>query len=96
VLLVEIIRLGNIENRDFGKIIPELYLGSGDMGASFDRFGTTDAAPRIGDLCTAICMQRIPGTAASSVIGSKRWGKTRYFSKQMPEYMQSQKTAGVI
>ena len=45
MLLVEIIRLGNIENRDFGKIIPELYLGSGDMGASFDRFGTTDAAP---------------------------------------------------
>lgn len=45
---MEIIRIGNIINKDFHKTRPDVYLGSGDMGASFDRFGTTDSNPDLG------------------------------------------------
>ena len=45
---MEIIRTGNIENYDINKNMPEMYLGSGDMGASFDKFGTTDSSPERG------------------------------------------------
>lgn len=45
---MEIIRVGNIVNNDIRKKRPDIYLGSGDMGASFDRFGTTDSDPDLG------------------------------------------------
>ncbi|MBR2950666.1 MAG: hypothetical protein IKC46_12530, partial [Lachnospiraceae bacterium] len=41
---MEIIRTGNLEYHDITQNRPDIYLGSGDMGASFDKFGTIDSS----------------------------------------------------